>query len=1065
MSDSLPRQDGSAATVHSREVRKDADVPSHSAAAAMVHGRGAALAVLILSLTFTALAWGIARKTIWPRALVDLDGAFGTADALFIGGGAIIGLLLFAVVWTLASTRQRAEALAFEITSELRESEARFRALTRLSSDWYWEQDEHYRFTSQSGGSQGWSKAAITRTLGLTRWELPVVGMSEQDWAAHRALLDARQPFENFIFKRYDNEGVLRTISVTGEPIFDAQGIFKGYHGIGSDITDRVERENALLESEARFRNAFDSAAFGMAIVSLEGRWQQVNPPLCQMLGYSGPELLMRTFQDITHPDDLEADLGYVGQLLRGEIRSYQMEKRYFHKDGHVVWVLLSVSMVRASDDTPLHFVAQIQDITARKQTEAELTASRHFLAGLIDAIPLPLTVKDDNRRLVIVNEATAKFHDRPAGDFLGKLDSDIYPPERVQEIWAEDDAVTDSGTPLEEEQAFRTASGVLRWVIKYKRRIVSPDSQRWLITTLIDITDRRQTEIALRQSEARFRALTELSSDFYWEQDENFRITEISGSVLALVGISAQAHLGKTRWEIPGIKLSQKEWDAHRAILQAHLPFTDFAYERTGPDGEPRWLSMTGQPVFDDAGKFTGYRGVGRDITAAKLAEARIQYLAYHDSLTTLPNRSSFSLILGQGIARARRESRQLAVLFIDLDRFKNINDTLGHDAGDALLLEVGTRLRHCVRQSDTVARLGGDEFVVLLDEISAPGHVAKVARKILADVGSPLDIKGQEFRVSASIGVSIFPQDGGDEQTLMKNADIAMYHAKQEGRNNYQFHSETMDTHSLERLALESSLRRALERNEFELHYQAKTSLGTSRMTGMEALLRWQHPDLGMLAPAQFIPIAEETGLIVPIGYWVIRTACLQNKAWQDRGLPPMRVAVNLSARQFTDESLTRSVASILEETGMDPAWLELEITESLIMHNVGRTMQVLTTLGNLGIRIAIDDFGTGHSSLAYLKRFPIDALKIDRSFISDLPGDAEDKAITTAIIAMGKSLDLTVVAEGVETQDQLDCLRALGCDEFQGYYSNRPLPAAQFVPLLQAERNPPTAGNAVT
>lgn len=1053
------------APVHSGEVRKDADAPSRSAAAAIVHGRGGALAVLILSLTFTALAWGIARNTIWPRALPDLEGAFGATDALFLGGGMIISLLLFAVVWTLASTRQRAKALALEMTSELRESEARFRALTKLSSDWYWEQDEHYRFTSQSGGGKGWSRDAINRTLGLTRWELPVVGMSEQDWAVHRALLDARQPFENFMYRRCDTGGVLRTISITGEPVFDAQGIFKGYHGIGSDITDRVERENALAESEARFRNAFDSASIGMAIVSLEGRWQQVNPPLCQMLGYSGPELLMRTFQDITHPDDLEADLGYLEQLLRGEIPSYQMEKRYFHQDGHVVWVLLSVSMARASDDTPLHFVGQIQDITARKQTEGELAASRHFLAGLIDAIPVPLTVKDDNRCMVIVNEATAKFHDRPAADFLGKLDSDIYPPEWVEQLWAEDDAVADSGTPLEVEQAYRTASGASRWVIKYKRRIVSPDGRRWLITTLIDITDRRQTEIALRQSEARFRALTELSSDFYWEHDENFRITEISGRVLALVGISAQAHLGKTRWEIPGIKLSEKEWDAHRAILHAHLPFTDFAYERIGPDGEPRWLSMNGQPVFDDAGKFTGYRGVGKDVTAAKLAEARIQYLAYHDGLTTLPNRSSFSLILGQGIARARRESRQLAVLFIDLDRFKNINDTLGHDAGDAMLREVGKRLRHCVRQSDTVARLGGDEFVILLDEISAPGHVAKVARKILADIGSPLDINGQEFRVSASIGVSIFPLDGSDEQTLMKNADIAMYHAKQEGRNNCQFHSETMDTHSLERLALESSLRRALERNEFELHYQAKISLDTSRMTGMEALLRWRHPDLGMLPPAQFIPIAEETGLIVPIGYWVIRTACLQNRAWQDRGLPPMRVAVNLSARQFTDESLTRSIAAILKETGMDPVWLELEITESLIMHNVGRTMQVLTTLGNLGIRIAIDDFGTGHSSLAYLKRFPIDTLKIDRSFISDLPGDAEDKAITTAIIAMGKSLDLTVVAEGVETQDQLDCLRALGCDEFQGYYSNRPLPAAQFVALLQAERIPSTAGIAVT
>ncbi len=1005
--------------------------------------RAIAFAVLILSVAVTGFAWH-----------------FRHASALFLATGAIISLLLFATAWTVTSTRLRAVALARVMTRELRESEERFKSLTRMSADWYWEQDENYRFTAQSGGGTGWSKRAISQTYGKTRWELPGVDTSHEDWVAHRALLDARQPFQDFVFRRFGNASEPRYISVSGEPIFDEQGAFTGYRGIGSDITERVRRDNALAESEARFRTAFGSAPIGMAIVSLEGRWKEVNAPLCTMLGYSEAELMGRTFQDITHPDDLEADLVHVRQVLSGETRSFQMEKRYFHKDGHVVWALLSVSLARDLDGTPQHFVSQIEDITARKQSEYELAANRRFLADLIDAIPLPLTVKDDDRRFVIVNEANSIFHGRPATDFLGKSDSDLYPPERVAAAWAEDDAVADSGIPLEIEQPFLTVSGEQRWVIKYKRRIVSPDGRRWLITALLDITERKRAELALTQSEARFRALTAMSSDFYWEQDENFRITAMSEGVETSVGISSQWHIGKTRWEVPGIKLGKQEWAAHKAVLEAHQPFTDFTYERIGPDGASRYLSISGQPIFDGHGAFQGYRGVGKDVTAAKLAEVQIQYLAYHDNLTALPNRSSFSLILNHGIARARRDKKKLAVLFIDLDRFKTINDTLGHDAGDTLLREIGNRLRHSVRQNDTVARLGGDEFVVLLEDVGAPGHVAKVARKILSDIASALDLLGQEFRVTASIGVSVYPEDGEDEQALMKNADIAMYQAKQEGKNNFQFHSQKMAAHSLERLALESGLRRALERNEFQLHYQAKVDLRTSRVTGMEALLRWQHPDLGTVPPSQFIPIAEETGLIGPIGQWVIRTACLQNKAWQDQGLPPMRVAVNLSPRQFTDDRLPRSIAAILKETGMEPAWLELEITESMIMHDVDKTMQKLNLLGKTGIRIAIDDFGTGHSSLAYLKRFPIDTLKIDRSFIRDLPGDAEDKAITTAIIGMGKSLDLTVVAEGVETADQLEFLRAHGCDEYQGYFFSKPVPAEKFTELLQGE----VAGEAV-
>ena len=448
------------------------------------------------------------------------------------------------------------------------------------------------------------------------------------------------------------------------------------------------------------------------------------------------------------------------------------------------------------------------------------------------------------------------------------------------------------------------------------------------------------------------------------------------------------------------------------------------------------------------------------------KLAHAqRVEYLAFHDGLTGLPNRSLFSKLLSQCISEARRYKRQLAVVFLDLDRFKQINDTLGHEAGDQLLQEVATRLKGCVRDSDTVARLGGDEFVLLLPELEDGKYAATVAQKILLVIARAYALIGQEFRVTASVGISTYPHDGLDEQTLTKNADIAMYQAKAEGKNNFQFYSEKLNANSLERLTLESSLRHALERNEFRLLYQAKRDIATGRITGVEALLRWEHPDLGTVAPMQFIPVAEETGLIVPIGKWVLRTACLQSVAWKTQGLPPLSIAVNLTTRQFCDEHLLSDVASILAATGMEPHLLEVELNESLLMHNVEKTLQILAGLKALGLRIAVDDFGTGYSSLATLQRFPLDTIKIDRSFTRDFVDGNEDGGLADSIIAMGKNLSLTVVAQGVETKAQAEYLRTHACDELQGFYFKKPLPVDEFTQLLLAQTvetlTPPNTG----
>jgi diguanylate cyclase (GGDEF)-like protein len=438
--------------------------------------------------------------------------------------------------------------------------------------------------------------------------------------------------------------------------------------------------------------------------------------------------------------------------------------------------------------------------------------------------------------------------------------------------------------------------------------------------------------------------------------------------------------------------------------------------------------------------------------ILQRRLAEERVQYLAHHDGLTGLPNRAMFGDLLTAAVQHGLRYHSRFAVMFIDLDRFKIINDTLGHEAGDLLLKEMSGRLRQTLRASDVVARLGGDEFVVLVREVEEPPQMEIVARKLLAALIKPMTILGQECRVTGSIGICMFPVDAEDEESLMKKADMAMYQAKEEGKNDVRFYSDKANLHSLERLALETSLRRALDRKEFVLHYQAKVDLNTNAVTGMEALLRWMHPELGIVAPAQFMPLAEETGLMVPIGRWVIKAACEQSVAWQRQGLPPLCMAVNLSARQFTDEDLIRDLKRALEESGLKPELLELELTEGMVMQNIEQSTKVLAAIKGMGVRLAIDDFGVGYSSLATLKRFPFDTLKVDRSFIRDLTTDGDGRAITEAIVAMGKTLSMTVVAAGVETKEQQTSLQDLACDEMQGFYFNKPIAEAEFAEFLR-------------
>jgi diguanylate cyclase (GGDEF)-like protein/PAS domain S-box-containing protein len=456
--------------------------------------------------------------------------------------------------------------------------------------------------------------------------------------------------------------------------------------------------------------------------------------------------------------------------------------------------------------------------------------------------------------------------------------------------------------------------------------------------------------------------------------------------------------------------------------------------------------------PIHDRAGRVIGAVIVFHDVNAARAMSHQMTHSAQHDVVTNLPNRLLLNDRISQAISLARRQNRSLAVIFLDLDRFKYINDSLGHATGDKLLQSVSKRLLAGVRGSDTVSRQGGDEFVILLSEISHPEDAATSAKKIILSLNEPHSIDGHDLDIAGSIGISVYPEDGEDAETLIKNADTAMYHAKEKGRNNFQFFKPEMNRRALERQSLEGSLRHAIDRGEFLLHYQPKVNLFTGQITGAEALIRWRHPERGLVSPAQFVPIAEDCGMILPIGRWVLREACKQAREWQDAGLPFKRVSVNVSAIEFRAKTFLEEVRATLRESGLAACCLDLELTEDVLMHNAKSTASVLQELKRMGVHLAVDDFGTGYSSLSYLRQFPIDVLKIDQSFVHQISDDPNDSAIVRAIIDMGKNLKQRVIAEGIETQEQLALLQAWHCAEGQGYLFSRPVPAAQFAHLLQ-------------
>ncbi len=558
-------------------------------------------------------------------------------------------------------------------------------------------------------------------------------------------------------------------------------------------------------------------------------------------------------------------------------------------------------------------------------------------------------------------------------------------------------------------------------------------------------------TEIDKSQRELRQAAVVFSSSlDGIIITDTTGHIVAANQALTTITGYSEQEVLGQK----PSLFKSNRHAPSFYHAIWESIDKTGYwrgeiCYQRKNGEHFPTLLTL--KAVKDDNDRISHHVGIITDISSIKETENKLSHLAHHDPLTELPNRLLLSSSLEHALHHAKRDKKQVAILFLDLDRFKNVNDSMGHTQGDHLLKLVASRLAKNMRAEDTIARLGGDEFVILIEELEGIQGIIKIAKNTLKLFKKPFHIQDQDIFIEASIGISIYPNDGKNTDTLLRNADAAMYRAKEKGRNNYQFYTKALTDKAHERFTIETNLRQALERGEFELYYQPQFSLVDNTLTGVEALIRWNHPEQGLVSPASFIPVAEETGLIVPIGKWVLQAACMQHQAWLKEGYPPIKIAVNLSARQFHESGMVEMISNMLEETTMDSTYLELELTESIIMNDVESTIKILNELHWMGLEISIDDFGTGYSSLSYLKRFPIDRLKIDQSFIRDISINPSDAELVTAIITLARSMKLRVLAEGVETKEQLHYLKKQGCDEVQGYYYSRPVPAKELMRFL--------------
>ena len=808
--------------------------------------------------------------------------------------------------------------------------------------------------------------------------------------------------------------------------------------------------EAALQQSEEQFRSSFENAAIGMALVATDGRWLQVNQALSDMLGYSKEELSSLTFQDITYPDDLATDMEFVQEMLGGLRKTYQMEKRYLRKNGDLVWVLLSVSLLRDKRGSPIHFISQVQNITESKKAEVAVAASEKEFRLLAEVMPQIVWITRADGWNIYFNHQWVDYTGLTLEESYGHGWNKPFHPDDKQRAWDAWQNAVNNNVPYSLECRLRRADGEYSWWLIRGAPMLNENGtiEKWF-GTCTDINEIKAAEQELRISATAFDVQEGIVIT-----DANEIIVRVNRAFIESTGYSAEELIGKTPRMLQSGRHDNTFYEEMWRSLRESGAWQGEIWDRR-KNGEiyPKWLSI--KAVEEKDGAVTHYVGSHTDITERKAAEDRIRDLAFYDPLTRLPNRRLLMDRLQRTLTSSMRSGHEGALLFVDLDHFKTLNDTLGHDKGDLLLQEVAQRLTTCIRDTDTLARLGGDEFVIVLEDLSknpedAAAQAETVSEKILGTLSQPYLLAGHEHHSTPSIGITLFGDQRENIAALMKQADIAMYQAKAAGRNTMRFFDPDLQVAIQARTAMEKDLHQGIEDGQFILYYQPQVE--GRRVIGAEALIRWRHPERGMVPPIEFISLAEETGLILPLGLWVLESACTQIWAWAERAeTADLTLAVNVSARQLRQTNFVGEVLSVVGRTNADPRKLKLELTESMLVDNIEEIIAKMNALRSHGIRFSLDDFGTGYSSLSYLKRLPLSQLKIDRSFVMDVLTDPNDAAIARTVIALGQSLGLKVIAEGVETEAQQEFLAEHGCCTYQGYLFGKPIPAEEFEKLV--------------